>query len=53
MPKRLRSHRYNMMMTTAEMASLRRLAEANGMSASDFMRHLLHKAMREHEKETR
>ncbi len=36
-----------MMMTRAELALLKKLANANGMSASDLVRHLVHRANRE------
>jgi hypothetical protein len=43
----MRNQRFNMMMTRAELTLLRKLANANGMSASDLVRHLVYKAHRE------
>jgi len=43
----MRNQRFNMMMTRAELALLKKLANANGMSASDLVRHLVHRANRE------
>ena len=42
-----------MLMTKAELSNLRKLAAENGMSASDLVRFLIHKALREHAKESR
>lgn len=47
MPKALRSKRFNMVMTGRESEMLRELSEADGISASDFVRQLIHKAYRE------
>ena len=47
----VRDQRFNMFMSKGELAILRKLANANGMSASDLVRHLVHKAHREFSRE--
>ena len=48
----VRTERFNMVMTKREIEILRELAADDGMSASDYVRQLIHKAHRERSKET-